>query len=182
MNERVVLSNFIILPEMVSLKQFYFVKICPVSVSGSIFVQILKMKSIYFLAIIFFSFVLSSCSADHITGKWELMNIDYSDYLKNAQPEVRNLLEPALKRQFESMKGKTFFTLEKDHSLVLETPAFGGEITKVDGKWEYSKEKDSLYFLLNEDEHYLILKSDKDNMVLKTDEVPGRTLILARKK
>jgi hypothetical protein len=124
--------------------------------------------------------VLASCSSkeDTLTGKWKLVNIDYSEFFKNAPEEVRGVIEAKMAEELERIKDKTFFTFHDDKKLVLEAPNYLGKVVGQKGSWRTNASMDSVYFDLEYPESYKIVELSSEKLILRTDEMPIRILHL----
>ncbi len=134
--------------------------------------------SLFFLLVI----VLASCSSEKskLIGRWKLMEIDYSPFYEDSEPEVRAFIEEKMNYEFERLKDKTFFEFKDNDSLILETPNFTGAITNTLGTFVYVPRRDSIYFNLSERESYKIQELTEEKLVLSTDESPARILRLSK--
>lgn len=121
-----------------------------------------------------------SDSSNEIIGKWKVENIDYSEFFRNAPPELKDLLESKMNEEFERLKGKTFFTFSDDQKLQLEAPNFEGKQTITNGEYSFNNTKDSLFLDHADKESYKIVKLDDKTLILSTEEQPNRVITLSK--
>lgn len=124
--------------------------------------------------------MLSACSGkeDTLTGKWKLVDIDYSEFFKNAPEEVRGVIESKMAEELERIKDKTYFTFHEDKKLEMQAPNYLGKAVGQKGSWRLNQSMDSVYFDLEYPESYKIIELSSEKLILRTDEMPVRILHL----
>ncbi len=125
--------------------------------------------------------LLTACSGkEPIQGEWKLIQIDYSEHLKEIDPILKESFIEMLDQQSSSLLHKTFFTFQPDGMVTIVAPKYRGGTTTVDGKYTLNEEKDSLYIENEDSESYAVEFLDDDKMKWTSGEKPFRKLTLVR--
>ena len=134
------------------------------------------------LTILLLSLILNSCGGNEgLSGKWTLTNIDYSEHLKNIQPELKESFIGMMDRQGAKILNKTFFEFEEDEVFKITAPKFNGKSGTLEGRWAMNDAKDSLVIENEGFETYAVMFKDDNTVLLSSGEQPFRILTLVRK-
>jgi len=126
-------------------------------------------------------FLLASCGGNEpIVGEWKLVEIDYSEHLKEIDPMLKDAFIDMLDQQSASLLNKTFFTFNKDSELTIVSPKYMGGTTTAEGTYEFNDSKDSLYIHNEDSESYAIAFIEDNKMKWSSGEKPYRKLTLVR--
>ncbi len=126
-------------------------------------------------------FLLASCGGNApIVGEWKLVEIDYSEHLKEIDPILKDAFIDMLDQQSASLLNKTFFTFKKNGELTIVSPKYMGGTTTAEGTYELNASKDSLYIHNEDSESYAIAFIEDKKMKWSSGEKPYRKLTLVR--
>lgn len=115
-----------------------------------------------------------------LRGVWKLVDIDYSEYYSSLSEETRLQMQPEIESQMKNMIGKTTYDFGQNNCFTIQIPSDFGE-TSILGKYQISKNSDSIYFLFDEEQEvYRVDVMTKKQMILKTSEAPNRRLIFSK--
>lgn len=116
-----------------------------------------------------------------LDGKWELSDIDFSDYYATLSAETRKRLEMEMEAQLTLLEGNSTYTFKNANQLLIESPSETGGMVKSVGTYRLSKDQDSVYFMLDDEvETYHVEVLNEHTLVLKTKDTPNRQLTLLR--
>jgi hypothetical protein len=140
------------------------------------------LKRTYILALFFLAFVFNSCGGKNkIVGEWTLMDIDYTEHLKNIDPILKESFIDAMDRQSANILNKTFFKFEEPDVFTITSPKFDGTIATNLGRWAMNDAKDSIVIENGELESYAVFYTEDNTLLFHSGEKPFRILTLVKK-